>query len=142
MPKGKRVEKEHLFIKIKMDWKRIDSMLENFCNGTEVAAAMGVHPDTLYNRVKEKFGIDFSAYRAQKRAAGCEEIRNLQLDSARGDKQNLITPSVPMQIWLGKQYLEQKDKHETELNANVGVSIVELPAKKPEGAPVSYNTEE
>lgn len=91
--------------KTEIDWQFVDNKLANFWDGTEIAAHLGISEDTLYNRVKETFNLDFSAYKAQKRAKGKGILRELQLKTAQEG-------SVPMLIWLGKQYLEQADKQE------------------------------
>ena len=92
--------------KIEIDWEVVDDKLSKFCEGTEIAALLGITEDTLYNRVKEVFNLDFSVYKAQKRAKGEQILRELQLKSA-------MNGNVVMQIWLGKQYLGQSDKAET-----------------------------
>lgn len=92
--------------KIPIDWKVVDEKLSHFCEGTEIAAYLGITEDTLYNRVKEVFNLDFSVYKAQKRAKGEQILRELQLKSA-------MNGNVVMQIWLGKQYLSQSDKQDT-----------------------------
>jgi len=89
--------------KIEIDWNLVDEMLKDFCEGTEVADALGIHKETLYDAVKATFNTDFSDYKAQKRARGCQSLRQKQVSSA--NKGN-----VSMLIWLGKQYLGQSDK--------------------------------
>ncbi|MBA7527668.1 hypothetical protein ES705_19846 [subsurface metagenome] len=89
--------------KIEIDWNVVDEKLSNFCEGTEIAEHLGIHKETLYDAVKKKYKTDFSDYKAQKRAKGEMILRELQMKSA---KEGNIT----MQIWLGKQYLNQTDK--------------------------------
>lgn len=90
---------------IDVDYKLIDNYLKAQCDGVGIAAALGVCPDTLYNRIKEKYSLTFSAYAAIKKAEGKEMLRAKQFQSAmEGDK--------TMLIFLGKQYLDQKDKKE------------------------------
>lgn len=89
--------------KQEIDWKKVDLMLEAHCLGTEVANHLGIHPDTLYNRVKEEFKVDFSAYSRQKKEKGKSHVKVKQYQEARiGNKQMLI--------WLGKNWLGQKDE--------------------------------
>lgn len=98
--------------KIDIDWGIVNNMLENFCEGTEVAAALGISFDTLDRRIKDKFSVDFAYYKAQKRAVGKSGLRQLQLKSAKEG-------NVTMQIWLGKNYLEQSDKQEIDHTVNI-----------------------
>ena len=89
--------------KIEIDWKFVDEKLANFWEGTEVAAHLGVDRHTLERRIQEKYKVSFGTYKAQKRARGEAVLRELQLRTA-------MSGNVTMQIWLGKQYLGQKDK--------------------------------
>ncbi len=89
--------------KIEIDWLIVDEKLSNFCEGTEVAAFLGINYVTLERRVKEKYKVDFVEYKRQKRAKGEIVLRELQMKSAKEG-------NVTMLIWLGKQYLNQTDK--------------------------------
>ena len=85
-----------------IDWKKVNRMLEEGCLGTEVAAYLGVTPETFYDRVKDKFGICFSQYMQEKKSAGDSFLRSKQFQIAlEGDK--------TMLIWLGKQRLKQRE---------------------------------
>ena len=89
--------------KILINWDIVDNMLHAQCNGASIARLLGIHPDTLYNKCKEKYKVDFSAYAQQKKSEGQELLRAKQFDTA-------MSGNVTMQIWLGKQYLSQQDK--------------------------------
>ncbi len=91
--------------KISIDWELVDNMLSYHCTGTEVAAIIGMHPNTLYRVCEEVHNISFSDYSTQKKANGKQLLRQKQFDVAMsGDK--------TMLVWLGKQYLGQADKME------------------------------
>jgi hypothetical protein len=90
---------------IKIDWAKVDSYLKAQCNGTGIAGIIGVHPNTLYLKCEEDNKISFSEYSAQKKIEGQELLRAKQHLTA-------MEGNVTMQIWLGKQYLEQRDKSE------------------------------
>ena len=48
---------------IPIDWKQVENLLMAGCLGTEVAAALGIHPDTLYLRVVSELKYEsFTAY--------------------------------------------------------------------------------
>lgn len=91
-------------------------MLKAQCTGTEVASALGIHPDTLYSAVKRKFKSDFSAYAQQKKEAGKTALRQAQHELA-------LSGNTSMLIWLGKQYLEQKDKSESDNREDLTLTI-------------------
>lgn len=90
--------------KILIDWERVDELLVKGCNGVVVANALGIHPDTLYNAVKQKYKMDFSAYRLQKRAK-TEEILNETLWEEAIEKRNITAL-----IFLYKQVIGERSK--------------------------------
>jgi len=111
--------------KVNIDWKKVNSLLEADCEGTEIAAYLGIVPDTLYRRCQEDNKIGFADYLREKKAKGNSLLKVKQFESAISDK------SVPMQIWLGKQRLGQKDKHELDNTSSDGsMSPVHLTAKE------------
>lgn len=91
--------------KIDIDWRKVDRMLEAGCDGTEVAATLGIHEDTLYNACESDNKMGFSAYKAIKRASGDRLLRIKQFEIA-------MTGDKTMLVWLGKQRLGQSEKNE------------------------------
>jgi hypothetical protein len=96
-----------------IDWKKVDQFLQAQCDGTSIAGILGIHPQTLYNKVVEKYAeqysiSNFTEYQKIKRAEGRELLRAKQFDT-------MMSGNVTMQIWLGKQLLGQKDQVETTL---------------------------
>ena len=92
-----------------LDWKLIDFLLEAGCSGYEIAAKIGVHHETVYRRVREQYGENFTDYAAKKLPKGDANIRVVQYQKAlKGDNSMLI--------WLGKNRLKQKDKEEIASN--------------------------
>lgn len=92
-----------------IDWNKVDRYLQAQCDGTGIAALLGIHPDTLYLRCQAEKKMGFSEYSALKRGEGKELLRAKQFAVAmEGDK--------TMLVWLGKQYLNQKDKSESNLS--------------------------
>lgn len=63
-----------------INWKEVDRYLEAGCIGTEIAAFIGVSPDTLYIRTVHEKGMTFTAYQQQKKL---EAILYLELNSLR-----------------------------------------------------------
>ncbi len=91
---------------LEIDWQLVDDLLIAGSHGTEVAAFLGIHPNTLYNRVKEKYKCDFCEYSQQKKSIGEAMIRKQQLHKALGlTKEGDNT----LLIWLGKQRLNQSE---------------------------------
>lgn len=110
--------------KYDIDWKVVDHFLTCGCTGTQVAAKIGIGPDCLYFRVKEEFGVDFSAYRQQKRSAGETLVKEAQFDEA------VRKRNTSMLIWVGKQMLGQSEKQEVTHDGKVPVQIVSYNGKK------------
>ena len=91
--------------KAKIDWGIVDRMLEADCEGTEVAAYLGIDPETLYRRCQAEKNVGFSEYLRQKKARGDVQLKVKQHAAAlKGDK--------TMMVWMGKQRLGQRDKVE------------------------------
>ena len=143
-------------------WSKVDNWLMKGVAGTTVASRLGVHADTFYTFGNEngRWGkksefSDFSAYKASKVAIGNDTLRERQFDSAVGmfernkiveisndgskieryETKVLAQPNIAMQIWLGKNRLDQKDRLDTtsgdipieQPKANVIIQIVQKP---------------
>jgi hypothetical protein len=101
-----------------IDFNMVDKLLAIQCTGEEIASVLNINYDTLEDRVKKLFKVSFSDYSKQKRAGGKASLRRMQWKKAENGDSTML-------IWLGKQYLEQKEKHELEHSGNVGVQIVD-----------------
>jgi RNA binding exosome subunit len=88
-----------------IDFKALDKLCEFQCTEIEAAGFFGVSVDTLERRVIEKTTLTFADYFKQKRGSGKASLRRRQWQKA-------MTGNPTMLIWLGKQYLDQKDKNE------------------------------
>jgi len=110
--------------KVKIDWKQVENLLMAGCSGVEIAASLAIHENTLYKRCKDDLKVEFVAFSQQNKAKGDSLLKAKQFESAIKDK------NIPMQIWLGKQRLGQKDKTDLEINSVSEVHI-EVP-KKPD----------
>lgn len=95
-----------------IDWNKVDNYLKAQCDGVGIAGIIGIHPNTLYEACEEQNKMSFSEYAALKKGEGRELLRAKQFQSAmEGDK--------TMQIWLGKQYLGQKDSSKIEHGGSI-----------------------
>lgn len=105
--------------KADIDWNKVDKYLQAQCDGVGIAGLLGIHPNTLYLACEDVHKISFSEYSAQKRGEGRELLRTKQFQAAMdGDK--------TMLVWLGKQYLNQREKSES----NVSIETDSLKAKE------------
>lgn len=102
-PKGAgNAPKDH-----KIDWDKVNKLCVIQCTGEEIASVLEVDYDTLNKYCKKKFGVGFGKYLAEKREGGKASLRRRQWLTAESG-------NAVMQIFLGKQYLGQKDKVETD----------------------------
>ena len=85
-----------------IDWDIVDNYLKKGLPGTKIADAIGVYPDTLYNRCEAEKGTTFSAYSQQKRTNGDALLHAAQFDKALEGDTSLL-------IFLGKVRLEQRE---------------------------------
>ena len=88
---------------IELDFEEIDKLLELQCTLKEIAAWCRCSEDTIEKATKRQQGMSFREYSDERRQAGLQSLRRAQWQKA-VDKQD-----TTMLIWLGKQYLNQKD---------------------------------
>ena len=85
-----------------IDWDIVDDYLISGLLGTKIADAIGVHPDTLYQRCELEKGTNWSAYLQQKRTKGDALLHKAQFSQALEGDTSLL-------IFLGKVRLEQRE---------------------------------
>lgn len=107
---------------IEIDWNEFDKLCSFQCTLAEIASWFDVSEDTIERRVKEYSGETFADYYKQKRGAGFVSLRRKQFEVAMsGDK--------TMLIWLGKQYLGQR---ENDIYTNQDIKEIEIKISKHE----------
>jgi len=89
--------------KVEINWEQVQTMCRIHCTGEEVAAILDIDYKTLVRACKREFGVGFGGYYKKASLAGNTSLRRFQWKIAEAG-------SVPMNIWLGKQYLGQEDK--------------------------------
>lgn len=107
-----------------IDWEIVAEYLMAGCSGVEVAAQLGIHENTLYQRCKSDLGVEFVAFKQEKQASGDSILRKVQYEAAIKDKDRA------MLIWLGKQRLGQKEKAEQDIKVEGGINITFKPANE------------
>lgn len=78
---------------------------------------MNVSDKTLNRLLRKYYKMTFSDCFKRFSASGIISLRRKQFEVANGG-------SVPMLIWLGKQYLNQKDKSEVSGEAGNAIEVV------------------
>lgn len=107
-----------------IDWGTLDKLCAMMCTLEEIAGFFDCSIDTIENRVKEQYGITFAEYFKLKSGLGKASLRRYQWKAAEGG-------NVTMQIWLGKQYLGQRDTSEQRHDANQLNDLVAAITKGP-----------
>lgn len=98
--------------KKELDWDQLEKLCQIQCTAEEIAGWFGVSVDTVERRIKETHGVTFAEYFKKHSASGKISLRRTQYKMAE--------TNPAMAIWLGKQYLDQKDhRHYENLNVNV-----------------------
>lgn len=88
-----------------MDWVGLEKMISVQNTEEDIAYILGMSVDTLCNRIKEKYGITFSELYQQKKRVGKDVLRKTMWNA-------MIKGSVPMMIWLSKNWLGMRDNPE------------------------------
>ena len=88
-----------------IEWEKVDRLCRMQCTGEEIASLFNIDYDTLDKYCKKEYKKGFGEYRKFKAEGGKASLRRRQWLTAEGG-------NAVMQIWLGKQYLGQKDKND------------------------------
>ena len=102
---------------VPIDWDMVDNMLRADCEGTEVAARLGMHPDTLYKRCRTERHTDFAEYLRLKKSDGNSILKERQYALANANDRTML-------IWLGKQRLNQREKIDHGIDAKKPLQVV------------------
>ena len=88
-------------------WPIVDKALIEGSIGTEIAAQIGVCPETLYRATEREKGVSFAVYAQEKRAIGDANIKNHQYRKALGLEEK---GDNTLLICLGKTRCGQKEE--------------------------------
>lgn len=100
--------------------KLIENLSSIMCTDEEIASALGVVIETL----NAKHNRDaFLALKKKGNDTGRSSLRKWQFESAKKG-------NVSMQIWLGKQYLDQKEQISNDVKADNAINIkIDVPTE-------------
>ena len=99
-----------------IDWNLVEKLCALQCTGEEIASALDIDYDTLQRAIKREFDSSFADYFKKHSSKGKMSLRRKQYEVAQSG-------SVPMLIWLGKQYLGQSDKVENHIEPDNEINI-------------------
>lgn len=97
-----------------INWDLVENLCAIKCTGEEIAAIIDVDYDTLTKHIKKKYELSFSEYFEQKSAAGNMSLRRAQYQTA------TVANNPTMQIWLGQQWLGQRNSKDIDLSSRDG----------------------
>ena len=108
--------------KKKIDKEQFEKLCVMQCTLNEIAGWFECSEDTIENWCKKEYGENFSDVLKRRASKGKISLRRSQFQAAEAG-------NVTMLIWLGKQYLEQKEpKQELAVTSNDDDSIKEMEA--------------
>lgn len=105
--------------KTKIDKESFEKLCMMHCTLIEIAGFFNCSEDTIENWCKENYKATFSDVYKRKSARGNISLRRSQFQSAEAG-------NVTMQIWLGKQWLGQKEQQEIDLSFNSEDTVREM----------------
>jgi len=110
--------------KIIIEWEEFEKLCAIQATEIEIAEWFGCSVTVLNENCKNKYKLTFQETFKRKSAKGKASLRRVQFQTAMGIKEGgkyTTTPNPTMQIWLGKQHLNQRDKSEVE-NRNIDMN--------------------
>lgn len=102
-----------------IDWNIVEKKMEAGCNGIEIAGSLHISDDTFYIRFKEEYGKSFQDCSGLFHNGGKANLKFRQYAKA-------MEGSSQMLVWLGKQWLNQKDREEDKALSPNDASITQL----------------
>jgi hypothetical protein len=102
-----------------LNWIELDKLCLIHATRKEISDWFECSEDTIDRRCQEEFGISFAAYYDQKSVNGKMSLRRKQYEQA-------MCGNTTMLLWLGKQYLGQKDKQEVSTDPQSPIQQITL----------------
>ncbi|MDD3925788.1 MAG: hypothetical protein PHT33_03925 [bacterium] len=103
--------------KKEIDQKVFEGLVCIQCSRDEICSVLACDAKTLTRWCKDTYGEGFLPTYKKLNKSGKASLRRMQWKTAESG-------NATMQIWLGKQYLDQKDKQETELTGKDGGPMI------------------
>jgi hypothetical protein len=88
-----------------IDWELFEELCSLQCTQSEIASCLKIHVDTLRDRAVEHYEEDYATINKMYSEGGKCSLRRHQFIMSK--------TNVAMAIWLGKQWLGQKDTYDT-----------------------------
>lgn len=102
--------------RLEISAKTFEGLCSINCTKEEMCGVLGCDEKTLTKWCKETYGEGFSDIYKKKSANGKASLRRMQFKAAESG-------NATMQIWLGKQYLGQKDKQDIKHSGGITIDV-------------------
>jgi len=99
----------------KFDYEKVEKLASIHCTDEEIAYILDISPSTIKRHKKDDTRLLDCIEKGH--AVGRMSIRRAQFESA------LKNHNATMQIWLGKQYLGQRDESHQSIEKTVNVNV-------------------
>lgn len=99
-----------------VDWKLVEALCQIQCTGAEISSVLDMHWETFQKAVKEKWNCSVKELLDEWGSKGKASLRRKQW--------NIASRNASMAIFLGKQYLGQRDYEEHAHTGQVEFNIV------------------
>ena len=97
-----------------INWDLVELYLKAGCRQNKIAEALGIHRETLSYKIKEKYGMDYSAFSTKLQSEGEMLLQAAQFQKA---LKNSSPGNTQMLMYLGKVRLGQKEHEDTNTDA-------------------------
>lgn len=101
---------------IHIDWEKVKLMAQCHTGGETIANILGISYDSLARYCKKEHGMTFKEFYRMHEGAGKASLRQVQMNVA-------LKGNPQMLVWLGKQYLGQKERNEISGDADNPLQI-------------------
>jgi hypothetical protein len=91
---------------IQIDWDYFEDLAMAGCSCVSMSGHLGLHYNTLHDKILEKYGLHWSELRETYKQKGKDLIKYTQFQKAIGKNKDADTT---MLIWLGKIRADQRD---------------------------------
>ena len=92
------------------DWQYAEKLAGLMCTAQEIGSVFGMSEDTLLKRIKERYGLTFTAWADQFTAEAKIALRRAQFQSA-------LDGNASMLQFLGRIYLDQNPTNKVSVSA-------------------------
>ncbi len=127
-----------------IDWEAFEELCNIHCTHDEISSVLRISKAQLYERVVKHYGEVFPTIYKRYSEEGKSSLRRLQFKQAK--------TNCSMGIWLGKQYLGQRDAEKEEQKMNeesmrtlitlmTQLKAIQAPSERLNIADTSNNTE-